>query len=709
MFAFCVPTTPGILMRISLKRLTLGIASAGLLTIYGCGGGSSSAVVAPGALVAAVDPAIVPVVPLGAATIQGTAATGAALANAVVAITNGGGNSPCVEASITTSALGSYTCTLKSGEAAPFFIVVTDPTGNTAPLVSIASTTPAAGSALTVNATPLTTAIVAQLASDGNPLTLVSGKTVDVVALQKVIANVVAQLAKVLASIGAPAGYDPFTTSITAATAAGTGNTADMVLDVVKVVTDPATGKLALSTVDNPMPIVLATVTTAGSPVATPAAGVSTLSQAAQIAAQAFNACFALPTAQRVLAKNTTIAASLGGPEVNDVDPACQNITAALGNGAGVKFVHNGYSAGQFFYDVLNSDTMTGAKFSVPEIMAFYAAANTASGSDEAVLNIKYIDASGNPGNLITVARNIANTSSTTRPTNWWLTGNQQPVDVTVKPQIRRVEQSNPSNTNKISTFQTGITFNVNAKGPGSINASNPLKFARISGPGLPVNGLVYVASTGQQNSMDLFNKTGSLTSGSQCGNGTTVNCPNLWFARTQGITGNAATTTTTNVVGLSWAQAADNADPTLVVKGAKYKVELFYGSNTTTPTFTFNKTLLSDLVQANQAVNLPWNTLGQQSLKALDPAGSLTGVQTALAMDWVQNLSAQQVAFVQAVIDTTSGGFGPSTAAPKGASSVIYSQPVPALITTNVVGRTLLFSYRMMDSSIKTAVYTYN
>ena len=688
-------------MKMIIKRLALGLASASVLTIYGCGGASSSAV-----------SAVVTPPGLAAATIQGTAATGAALANAVVAITNPGGNSPCVEASITTSALGSYICTLKSGETAPFFIVVTDPTGNTAPLVSIASTTPAAGSALTVNATPLTTAIVAQLASDGNPLTLVSSKTVDVVALQKVIANVVAQLANVLAAIGAPAGYDPFTTSITAATAAGTGNTADMVLDVVKVVTDPATGKLALSTVDNPTPRILATATTTGTAVARPDASVSTLSQAAQIAAQAFNACFALPTAQRVV--NLTVPAPTqanGGPEVIGVDPLCQKIVANQGNAAGVKFVHNGYSAGQFFYDVFTSDSMTGAKFSVPEIMAFYAAANTASGSDEAVLNIKYIDATGNPGNLVTVARNIANTASTTRPTNWWLTGNQQPVDVTVKPLIRRVEQSNPSNANtaKISTFMTGIGFFVNAKGPGSINASNPLKFARISGPGLPVNGLVYVASTGTQTSMDLFNKTGSLTAGSQCGNVTIFNCPNLWFARTQGITGSAATTTTTNVVGLGWAQAADNVDATLVVKGAKYKVELFYGLNTTAPTFTFNKILLSDLVQATQAVNLPWNTLGPQSLKALDPAGSLTGVQTAQAMDWVQNPSAQQVLLVQAVTDTTSGGFGQSTAVPKGASSVIYSQTVPALTTTSPVGRTLLFGYRMLDTSSKTAVYTYN
>ena len=32
----------GVFMKIRMKRLTLGIASAGLFSLYGCGGGSSS-------------------------------------------------------------------------------------------------------------------------------------------------------------------------------------------------------------------------------------------------------------------------------------------------------------------------------------------------------------------------------------------------------------------------------------------------------------------------------------------------------------------------------------------------------------------------------------------------------------------------------------------------------------------------------------------
>jgi len=102
--------------------------------------------------------------------------------------------------------------------------------------------------------------------------------------------------------------------------------------------------------------------------------------------------------------------------------------------------------------------------------------------------------------------------------------------------------------------------------------------------------------------------------------------------------------------------------------------------------------------------------SLGTQSLSALDPTGSLTGAQTALPVDWVQNLSAQQIGGVQAVTNTTSGGFGPTKGVPKGATSVILdNQTVPLFNTTNNVGRTLLFGYRMIDSSNKTAVYTYN
>jgi hypothetical protein len=697
-------------MKSTRTRWIAAQAGAALL-LAACGGGGSTEAPASGTL----PP---PAAPAAPSQLVGTAAIGTALPNAPVTITNSAGASPCEEATITTSALGSYTCTLKSGQTAPFFVVVTDPTGNTAPLVSIATTTPAAGAALTVNATPLTTAIVAQLASDGNALTVVNNKSVDVTALQALTAKVVTQLQPVLTSINVPSGYNPFTTSITAATTSSAGNTADLVLDVVKVVTDPATQKLALATIDNPTPVLLATTASTGSPMKAPSAGMGALSQATQLVAKQLEACFALPTSSRVLSVDTTVPYTKGGPEVTSVAAACQGFVADAANAAKIDFLHNGYNGGQFFFGTLTSDAMTGAKFSVPEIIAFYpmtsgAVAPAQDAYDRAVLNIRYIDKAGVPGNLITMASKIPGTSSTIRPSEWWLTGNQHPVDVLVRPLIRRQEQMNPANTTRASGFMTGVQISVNGKGPGSTDSTGGLAMARISGPGLPGNGaagtgLVFKTSTQPgQLMLDLFNKTGSLTTGSQCGNGVTFNCPNLWLTRTAGITGTNATTLASNpTTGLSWAQPADAVDPSKFVKGARYKVELFYGTSTT-PLHTFHKTLLADLVPSTSGVNLPWNALGAKTNAAFDPTGALAGAQAALTVDWVQNPSAQQINGVSAVVDSA-GSFGPTKSVPAGAQSVVLNNVVvPAFNTSST--RLIFMNYSTTETIGKSAVYTYN
>jgi hypothetical protein len=662
----------------------------------GCGGGD--------AVTTAVPDTPAPV----ASRIVGTAATGAALANASVTVTNGSGGSPCSETAIGTNALGSYTCTLKEGERAPFFVVVVDPAGNSTPLVSVATETPAAGSTVTLNATSLTTAIVAQLASDGNALSVASSGNIDAVALRDLTGKVVAQLAAVLAAIGAPSNYDPFSTGITAATAVGAGNTADLVLDVVKVVTDPATGRLALATIADPTPIVLASASLAGAALPAPHSSVSTLAQAAQIATKAFRDCFAMATGERVLSKNTNLTANEGGPEVVQVGTACQKLVADKGNEAGIEFLHNGYRAGQLFYSILTSDGMTGAQFSVPEIMAFYPKDSTVSppvlqAYDRAVLNIRYLDAAGNPGNQIIVAARIPGSSSSARPTDWWLVGNHDPVDVTLRLNIRRIEQVNPAAASR-GNFQNGMGVAINPIGPGSVLNGRNLAMARMSGPGLP--GLVFKRSSDLAlNVLDLFNKSGNLT-GSElaCAGLVPSNCPLIWFSKTKGITGADAKTVGDQPGNLLWAQPADGIDATRFVKGARYKVELFYGTNTGTADRVLFKTLLSDVVQVTQGVNLPWNTLGPRSLSAFDPTGPLAGAQNALTVDWVQKPTAQQIDAVWPVVN---GAFLPPTLAPRGARSAVLTSTLPAFTSTS--NRSFAFRYRTLDGSGKTAVYTYN
>jgi hypothetical protein len=686
----------------SLQVLALAMAGAGLLTLTACGGGGGSSASAP-----------------PAAVLSGTAATGAALANASVAITDNTGASPCQETSLTTSALGVYTCTLKPGEVAPFFIVATDPTGNSTPLVSIATTIPASGATLTVNATPLTTAIVAQLASDGNALTVVNSKTVDAAALQQLKTNVLAQLAPVLTSLGAATDYDPFSTTIAAATASNTGNIADQVLDVVKVVTDTSTGKAAITTVDNPTPVVLATATTAGATVPAPAAGVTALAAAQQIAAKVLQACFAVPTAQRVLTTDTTIAMSSGGPAVTSVDPACQSIAASVTNGAGVDFLQNGYNSGQYFYGVLTSNDMTGATFSVPEVIAFYSgnASTTPPENEKAVLNIRYIDNKGNPGSMITVAENLPGTSTTSRPTTWWLTGNGQVADVSVKALIRRVEELNPAVTG-VSRFQNGLQFIINAKGPGSITADGTMSHARVTGPGLPAAGLVYVAPVPAevgQTYMDVSNQAGNVSSPYQCGNNAstvnpTYNCPNFNLARTVGITATTgADTLGTPYGGPMWLQPTTTVTPGSPTKGQRYQVELFYGTKTT-PTYVVQKTLLTDLTPVTQAINLQWDTLGTQSLALLDPNNAtFNGVLATAPIDWVQNPAAELIRGASITLDTKGSTFGTTQPSLLGSTSLIYNANPSVSAFSTTTSRYLLLAYRTLDNTNKTSLFGYN
>jgi len=277
---------------------------------------------------------------------------------------------------------------------------------------------------------------------------------------------------------------------------------------------------------------------------------------------------------------------------------------------------------------------------------------------------------------------------------------------VVVRLNARRVEQLSPATApaRRVSTFQTGIQFNINAKGPGSFNGTDSLSFARVTGPGLPAAGLVYIApaQAGQQ-SMDLSNKTGTVPATGRCG-GPSFNCPNFWLARTNGIAGTDATTLAVNFPGLVFAQPSDNADASKLVKRARYKIELFYGPSATAGP-VFHKSLISDLVAATNMVNMPWNTLGDKSKLAMDPNGSLAGAQSGMLVDWVQNPSAQQIGSVQMNIDYNDS-YGPSQPVARGATSVEWTTPVPALAGKQ---RTILLGYRMLDNTNKTSVFFYN
>jgi hypothetical protein len=685
-------------MHTRTSKQVFALSALFVATLTACGGGSDGGTP-----------------PSPASTLTGTAATGAALANAAVAVSNAAGNSPCTEASITTSALGSYTCTLKSGEVAPFFIVVSDPTGNTAPLVSIATSTPVAGTPLLVNATPLTTAIVAQL-NNGDALGVVSNKALYVPgSLAAIKANVVAQIKAAVTAIDpALSNYDPFSTSITAATAGSSGNTADQVLDVIKI-TKTATGALALATIADPTPVAVATATVTGAAIAAPTTKVSDLAQAMQVVGQAFKTCFAQEVSQRV-----TLDANYN---ITTVSPECQKITETS---TGLPtYKQNGYNAAQSFYPLLTNAAMTGAKFSAPEIMAFYPG-DTAT-RDKAVINIRFIDNAGNPGNRITVTQYLPSSSIPAHPSNWWVTGNQHDYDLSIASEIRRNQNFYP---NRASRYQNGLRIFINGVNVGSASAPNSALYdsALVTGPGLPSLGLWYVRSTASgQFAITTVRSatpapTATLEKSMVC-----ADCSSFWMSRTMGLSGSAATTLDNNPsqapYTYQWGSATDGSyngsNGVRPTKGAVYVFKIY---NNGALVATEKRTLLTDLVAATQEVNVPWNGIGPSTTSALEVTNTaLNGTQTSLPVDWTQNPSAEPLKYIW--VSQTNGGYNNGTAILPGATSVNatpYAGNGVATTFTSMVApfsdnqapfggyREIGFNYRMLDGSSKQAVYTY-
>ncbi len=203
-----------------------------------CGGGDGGSAAGSGTSTA---PAASP------QSLTGTVAVGSALSSAKVVVVDAKGKTT----STTSDANGSYTVQL-AGLTAPLLITASDPSGISLPLYSIVAST-ATGSAAPVvaNVTPLTTAVTAQLTSDGNPGGLASSAALAVVTSSAVSASVTklnAVLSAILAAKGLDAGsFDPIGGAFTPNQ---TG--ADAVIDAITITQSTKDSGLQLSSVADP-------------------------------------------------------------------------------------------------------------------------------------------------------------------------------------------------------------------------------------------------------------------------------------------------------------------------------------------------------------------------------------------------------------------------------------------------------------------------
>lgn len=221
-------------------KLVAALASAAMLTLAGCGGGSGD----PTPRVAS------------NASLSGTAAVGAPLPNAKVTLKDSTGKT----LTATADANGAYSFPDVSGLTAPLMLQASGAAGGVNyTLHSLLATAPAAGVSGVINVTPATDAVVAQTVG-GDPAVVFSDaakiRTIDPVKLDGAKKKLVAALADVLKALGQDSKtVDLFTTAF-AANNAGldklldavsfshekTGTDANFTDDTTVHVTDKATG-----------------------------------------------------------------------------------------------------------------------------------------------------------------------------------------------------------------------------------------------------------------------------------------------------------------------------------------------------------------------------------------------------------------------------------------------------------------------------------
>lgn len=254
-------------MKLTLKRLSLAIVGAGLLTIYGCGGGGSSA--APSNVTT---------------TFSGVAATGAALANATVNITCASGSG-----TTNTTGTGNYSVDI-TNITLPCGLKATSSDGTTV-LYSVTSATATSSNTQVANITPLTQLLVASL-TGSEPAAFFSafGASTASVVTDSAISAAQTAVLSTLSNAGVDVSGLSATSLVSGTLVAGNASNAyDVVLDALdaKLTSTGTTLATLTTTVAN------TSTTTSSTSTTSTTANVASL-PAAQLLATADNNCTAL-------------------------------------------------------------------------------------------------------------------------------------------------------------------------------------------------------------------------------------------------------------------------------------------------------------------------------------------------------------------------------------------------------------------------------
>lgn len=429
-------------MKTTLKRVALGLASAGLMTIYGCGGGSDEGGSGGGGGGGITEP-VAPV----AVSISGTAAAGLPLVGNVTVKDAAG-----VTRTTAIGANGAYALDV-TGLTAPFVFRAEGTVGaRTYVIHSAASAADANG---TINITPLTDLIVANIAgqlagsyfNSGNFAGLTKSE------LDAETAGLKAKLLPVLNAMGVESSIDLLRTAFTPLASA-----LDKALDVVRVSIDADTNVATITNLVNQQQITDSLAVKAAAETAAAPLGGTGMASAADD----------LPLIRKALTDFIALFAT-GLPSPAAVKAVLHDDPALL------PFRDGGQNATAFSNDVATETHLVGA--SITDIDIRRINYETGDAWPRAIVDFNIRSKDGvviDHGMNMQIAKDADGV--------WRLRGNNRLMDIFSHAHIVKQQQS--------GCVSTGLEFGIEDLGAMNVGS---IAYFIVKGPGLPQEGIKYV------------------------------------------------------------------------------------------------------------------------------------------------------------------------------------------------------------------------
>lgn len=381
-----------------------------------------------------------------------------------------------------------------------------------------------------------------------------------------------------------------------------------------------------------------------------------------------FAKCFNLTVTNRVRATDLS---NPDIPEVTEINDVCK----PLAGSPSLSYLHNGYNAGQLWYWMLSDGAMTKtARITEMDVTDYFVSTE---GQPVALVRFSYVDRFNRKGSTLVVARQEG--SMTNDTSGWYNTGNRQPVDINLMVGVRKYTSLPIKLTTDRPLTHVKIKYNsaflpiIRAVGPGmTLQNGTKLTAVKVTGPGLPAAGLVYVPPLQKgQTDFDFSNMEGTLPDGrpenqlKRCGwqpvatNGVwpavPASCPLNWIATSGWTAPSTVPTAATKMSDLLYPAPAPGFGNTfssgislptngasLMTKGTEYLFSLYYG-NSTTPQYEYYKRLLTSVPTFAEAHASNWvnlenvgtvnirNLTGTNAFESLRPVAN----QTTLDISW--------------------------------------------------------------------------